>query len=242
MPTNDHAGSSVDVNVSQDGEDVNPKNAEVTDAQNEKGLDRKQEVVFSLSNNTKYMDNAIAANAKNGYAAPAALTEAQKVRGKVADRLNKIKDNGLVALSEDIEGNTAFANSSYDVSEVNTTICPRSLASEAFVDAVSEYLGRPLSVEEQIYISQDLQGRSLTPECTYCYVATDRKAYRAFLGDYIKQRDAVVDAYKSGTWDTKTYTAEQINNMTGEQKSNSLYVKFLDGRKPTKQMRSMPQK
>ena len=211
--------------VAQSASAVNPQNAEITDAQNEKGLDREQEATFSLSRNSEYMDNAIAFNNKGGHAAPIALADAQEVRGRVADRMNEIKAKGLVALPEDIEGNTAFANSSYDVSEENTTICPRSLASEAFVDAVSEYLGRPLSVEEQIYISQDLQGRSLTPECTYCYVATDRKAYRAFLGEYISQRDNVIQKLKE-------------NPDADVSRKGDLYKEFLNGRKDTNPMYS----
>lgn len=210
----------------------------ITDAQNESGLDRKQEVDFSLSRDTEFSDNAIAKNNQAMLVDPDLMSQAKVVREQIAARMNQIKDKGLVGLPDDVEGSTFIANSSYDGTEENTTICPRSLASEAFVDAVSEYLGRPLTVEEQIYISQDLQGRSLTPECTYCYVATDRKAYRAFLGDYISQRDAVLEDYESGNWDVKTYTNEQIQKMTDEQKENSLYVKFLDGRKPTANMAS----
>ena len=213
-------GSSSAFSLTDEGGSVNPQNTEITDAQNEKGLDREQEATFSLSRNAEYMDNAIAFNNKGGHAAPIALADAQEVRGRVADRMNEIKAKGLVALPEDIEGNTAFANSSYDVSEENTTICPRSLASEAFVDAVSEYIGRPLSVEEQIYISQDLQGRSLTPECTYCYVATDRKAYRAFLGEYISQRDNVIQKLKE-------------NPDADVSRKGDLYKEFLNGRKDT---------
>lgn len=211
---------------------------QITEEQNEQGLDRKQEVDFSLARDTEFSDNAIAKNNQAMLVDPDLMSQAKVVREQIAARMNQIKDKGLVGLPDDVEGNTFIANSSYDGTEENTTICPRSLASEAFVDAVSEYLGRPLTVEEQIYISQDLQGRSLTPECTYCYVATDRKAYRAFLGDYISQRDAVLEDYESGNWDVKTYTNEQIQKMTDEQKENSLYVKFLDGRKPTANMAS----
>ena len=201
----------------------------VSEAQNEKGLNREQEVSFSLSNDTAYMDKAIAKNESNkGYAYHVdtrRMEEAKAVRERIAARMNEIKEKGLVGLPEDIEGNTYITNSSYDGTEENTTICPRSLASEAFVDAVSEYLGRPLSVEEQIYISQDLQGRSLTPECTYCYVATDRKAYRAFLGEYIKQRDAVLEKLKA-------------NPNADVSRSGKLYEEFRNGRKDTNPMYS----
>ena len=196
---------------------------EVTDTQNENGLDRKSEVKFSLSNDTAYMDKAISMNNSSLLVDSNVMAETKALRERIAARMNEIKDRGLVGLPEDIEGNTYIANSSYDGTEENTTICPRSLASEAFVDAVSEYLGRPLTVEEQIYISQDLQGRSLTPECTYCYVATDRKAYRAFLGEYINQRDSVLQKLESDP------NADVSRN--GE-----LYKQFLNGRKDTNPM------
>ena len=196
---------------------------EVTEEQNNQGLNRAEEVSYSLSKDTEYMDKAIAMNASSLRVDTKALEETKALRERIASRMNDIKDRGLVGLPEDIEGNTYIANSSYDGTEENTTICPRSLASEAFVDAVSEYLGRPLTVEEQIYISQDLQGRSLTPECTYCYVATDRKAYRAFLGEYVAQRDAVLEKVKG-------------NPNADVSRSGELYKEFLNGRKDTNPM------
>lgn len=195
----------------------------ITEEQNEQGLDRVSETQYSLSKDTEFSQNAIKKNQEKLLVDAEAMTAAKELRERIASRMTEIKDRGLVALPEDMEGNTYIANSSYDGTEENTTICPRSLASEAFVDAVSEYLGRPLTVEEQIYISQDLQGRSLTPECTYCYVATDRKAYRAFLGEYINQRDAVIEKIKA-------------NPNADVSKSGDLYREFLNGRKDTKPM------
>lgn len=217
----ENAAEGVDYKV-----DGNPDfNGDVTETQNEGGLDTKQEVDYSLSRNTEFMDKAISKNDFARHVTSDAMNEAKVVREKIAARMNEIKDRGLVGLPEDIEGNTYIANSSYDGTEENTTICPRSLAAEAFVDAVSEYLGRPLTVEEQIYISQDLQGRSLTPECTYCYVATDRKAYRAFLGEYINQRDAVIDKIRN-------------NPDANVSRNGELYQEFLNGRKDTNPMYS----
>ena len=200
----------------------------VSEAENQEGLNREQEVVYSISYDSTYMDNAIKRNEANKgkytyYVDSKRMEEAKVLREKVAARMNDIKDRGLVGLPEDMEGNTYIANSSYDGTEENTTICPRSLAAEAFVDAVSEYLGRPLTVKEQIYISQDLQGRSLTPECTYCYVATDRKAYRAFLGEYINQRDSVLQKLSD-------------NPNSDVSRSGELYKEFLNGRKDTNPM------
>lgn len=216
------------VNTQNSYADSNPDNRNaagevVTDEMNENGLDRKSEATFSLSRDSEYMDNAISMNDSMRLVDSDVMEEAKGIRDRIATRMNAIKDKGLVGLPEDIEGNTFFANSSYDGSEENTTVCPRSLASEAFVDAVSEYLGRPLTVEEQIYISQDLQGRSLTPECIYCYVATDRKAYRAFLGEYISQRDSVLQKLSD-------------NPNADVSRNGDLYKEFLGGRKDTNQM------
>lgn len=214
--------------VAQDSRNVNEKFSlaeEVTEEQNQRGLEAKSEVQYSLSHDTDYMDKAISLNNSTHHVTSDNMLSVKAMRERIAARMIDIKDRGLVGLPEDIEGNTYIANSSYDGTEENTTICPRSLASEAFTDAVSEYLGRPLTVEEQIYISQDLQGRSLTPECTYCYVATDRKAYRAFLGEYINQRDAVIQKVKE-------------NPSADTSRNGELYKEFLNGRKDTKPMYS----
>ena len=180
------------------------------------------DIRYSLTDDTKLADKAIAKNDVLGFLDSETVTLAKAMRERVAQQLRSMKENG-VAIPDDIKGNTAISNSSYDITEENTTICPRSLAAESFVDAVSEYLGRPLTVEEQIYISQDLQGRSLAPECTYCYVATDRKAYRQFLGEYIKQRDAVLEKIEG-------------NPNADITRGGELYKDFLNGRKDTDPM------
>lgn len=197
---------------------ASPDEADAIDAP----LDAGQEVLFSLRRDSEFSDNAIRRNQQTGNVPDGTMQKAKGMRERVAARMRQLQYDKRVALPEDIEGNTYIANSSYDGTKENTTVCPRSLASEAFVDAVSEYMGRPLTVDEQIYIYQDLQGRTLTPECLYCYVATDRKAYRALLGNYVQQRDAVIQAYKDGDTDTS--------------RSGSLYQTFLDGRKDTQNM------
>ena len=210
--------------------------------QSSKSESMDTEVQHSLSHDSEYMDYAIAKNDDLGIVESEVLETAKAVRERIAQRMNEIKDKGLVGLPEDIAGNTYIANSSYDGTEENTTICPRSLASEAFVDAVSEYLGRPLTVEEQIYISQDLQGRTLTPECIYCYVATDRKAYRAFLGEYINQRDAVLDKIKDDPDIDVSKLLIDHNKLKKDRNADmaspigKIYKDFLGGRKPTDQM------
>lgn len=182
----------------------------------------QQEILASTRYNSEFMQKAEEENKKSNKVPTSVLQQAKKDRYAVAMKMRELQADKSIGLPEDILGNTYIANSSYDGTEENTTICPRSLASEAFMDAVSEYLGRPLTVAEQVYISQDLQGRSTTPECLYCYVATDRKAYREFLGSYIEQRDAVLKKISSKNSDTS--------------RSGKIYQEFLDGRKDTKNM------
>ena len=236
---------SFDAKIAQEGENVkfsvSDSDGNITEEQNEQGLTTENEVQYSLSRNTELSDKAIAKNNSSMMVDQNAMNEAKALRERIAERMNAIRDRGLVGLPEDIEGNTYIANSSYDGTEENTTICPRSLASEAFVDAVAEYLGRPLTVEEQIYISQDLQGRSLTPECTYCYVATDRKAYRAFLGDYIAQRDAVLQKVQENPdIDISKLRGDHLKLKNDPKAAVSpigeVYKEFLNGRKVTEPM------
>ena len=214
--------------IEQRGEDVNARFSIAETkiyTENEAETETEAgEIRYSLQRNGELMSNAERKNAETKKVKAANIAKAKNAREKVEKRMTAMKADQRIALPEDIEGNTYFRNSSYDGSEENTTICPRSLAAEAFVDAVSDYVGRPLTVPEQIYISQDLQGRTLTPECLYCYVATDRKAYRAYLGEYIAQRNKVIEDYRAGDTDTS--------------RNGSLYQNFLDGRKDTKQMRN----
>lgn len=223
----------------------------VSEEQNQKGLTNEQEVEYSISYDTKYADSAIALNKKTGNVSDEVMQAQKLMRERVAERLRKMVEKG-VALPKDKEGNTFFSNSSYGGSEENTTICPRSLAPEAFMDAVSEMVGRPLTVEEQIYIGQDLMGRmgsseelrgqSFLAQCVYCYVAADRMAQREYLGEYIKQRDSFLqkvtddidvsqlrkDHRALAAWFKDKKQAKPELSQIGE-----LYREFLDGRKPT---------
>ena len=204
----------------------------VRDGKMESATDFESELRQSTRFDADYMAKAME---MNKIVDADIMQKAMEDRATIRGILERLQKNPNIGMPEDVLGNTYIANSSYDGTEENTTICPRSLAQEAFMDAVSEYLGRPLTVAEQVYISQDLQGRTATPECLYCYVATDRKAYREFLGKYIQQRDAVLKKIGTGM-DEKSYTAAQIEKLTPEQKKNSLYLEFLGDRKATKNM------
>lgn len=179
----------------------------------DQAVSKDAEVEHSLTRNAELMDEAIA---KNNELFGIDLDTAQKQRQIIYDYMTK--HAAELKLPPDVEGDTAFKNSSYDFSEENTSVCIRSMAADALCDAVAEDLGRPLTVQDTLYISQDLMNYTDAPECVYCYVATDRRAYREFLGSYHKQMTSAIEALKSGKDSKEVYTA------------------FLDGRKDTKNM------
>ena len=178
-----------------------------------------QETEFSLRENEKFMQNAIKANEAKQLVPYRVMTAAQNARSAIAEIMRDPKLQDALNLPADLMGKTYFPDGAYNGTEENTLVCPRSMGAEELLDAVSEMIGRPLTVDECIEVSQFIAGSEFKPECEYCYVATDRKAYRAFLNSYIEQRDSVIEKYKGG-----------MNKA-------ALYEEFLDGRKDTKNMR-----
>ena len=184
---------------------------------NSEPVSGEDEVRYSIEFNEKMMDAARRAN--NGAVTKRIMDKAESDRAAVKRLFTDPKTSDSLGLPPDIIGKTYIPNSSYSGTEENTTVCPRSLAADALMDAVAESIGRPLTVEDTLAISQEYWKYTDTPECLYCYVAMDRKAYREFLGSYLKQRDDVLADISSG--------------MDKE----AAYSKFLDGRKPTANMR-----
>ena len=187
---------------------------------------------YSLSKNpeiakgqSEYLEN------HKMYITKEELAEAQKITNAMVDVMMKYSS----ILPEDKIGKVLTKNGSYDRSVENTTICVRTLAYNEFVDKVQEEIGRPLTQMESFLVSQKLYDIATEPQCLYCYVSLDRKAFNDMLLRYMQERDTVIDKYKSGKWeDLNTYTEEQIKKMTDEQKAGSLYCDFLRGRKSTK--------
>lgn len=179
-----------------------------------------QEAAFSLRDNEKFQENAEKKNEGLGLVPVNVLRSAAEARSQIAEIMRDPKLRDALNLPDDFSGKTYFADGAYNGTEENTTVCPRSMGAEELLDAVSELLGRPLTVDECINISQFMAGTELRPECEYCYVATDRKAYREFLGKYIEQRDEVVRRMEGGMSDADNYK------------------EFLGERKDTKDMRS----
>ena len=128
-----------------------------------------------------------------------------------------LEEEGI--LPPDIPGKTIFKNGSYGKTGENTTLCVRTLTYEDFKDRVAEEVGRPLTVSESLLVSQKIYDIATEPQCIYCYVAADRKAYDEYLGEYWKAMDKYIKALREG----------------GD--SQSLYTEYLAGRKDTTQQK-----
>ena len=149
--------------------------------------------------------------------------------------LDRRNNKGLRFLPEEILGDTRFDNGSYGKTIENTTICFRTLAYIDFTNDIKEKIGRPLTVEESFLASQMLYDIAKEPQCLYCYVSLDRKAYDAFLLEYIKQRDAVITEYDALGEKEKEAYRKRKDKSNG--KKDPLFKKFLGKRKATNNMR-----
>lgn len=184
----------------------------------DQAVDGTTEIKNSIRNNDAFMQAAENMNRKSGLVSDAVMAKARQMRQRIYDIFTDPGNTEKLALPPDIEGETFIPDSSYGGSEENTTVCIRSMAAQALMDIIAQDLGKPLTVQDTLMISQEIAGRVDRPECYYCYVATDRRAYREFLGDYIRQRDEVIAEYKNGA------------------NARELYKEFLGKRKPTENM------
>ena len=144
----------------------------------------------------EYNDEQLRKEGRVQYVDPLLLNKAAGARARIAIEMEKRKE--ALALPEDIEGKTNIGNSSYGITEENTTMCPRSLALTEFANAVSEILGRPMTVKEQLILADEASAHYRNNECIYCYVAMDRKAKEEFVGTYLKERNKVIKEVKAG--------------------------------------------
>lgn len=169
----------------------------------------------------------------------AELEQANGVVDEMVDHmtpyLDRTNTKGLRFLPEEILGDTRFDNGSYGKTIENTTICFRTLAYIDFTNDIKEKIGRPLTVEESFLASQMLYDIAKEPQCLYCYVSLDRKAYDAFLLEYIKQRDAVITEYDALGEKAKEAYRKRKDKSNG--KKDPLFKKFLGKRKATNNMR-----
>ena len=152
--------------------------------------------------------------------------ELEKAIADTAHMVNEMKPYANI-LPQDKVGKTLVKNGSYDVSVENTTVCIRTLAYNSFVDMVSEKVGRPLTQMESFLVSQKLYDIAKEPQCLYCYVSLDRKAFNEMVIRYTEQRDAALAAYEAAG---KPQLPSSFNAEW------TLFKEFLAGRKPTKNM------
>lgn len=132
-----------------------------------------------------------------------------------------------------VHGQTIMENGSYGKTMENTTICLRTLSYNDFVDNVKKKLGRPLTQTESFLASQMVYEIAKDPQCLYCYVSLDRKAYDDFLLRYIDERDNVLGKFDSLPEGKKKFGRKKPNEALPE-----LYQEFLNGRKDTEPMRN----
>lgn len=173
----------------------------------------------SINLNPKLMQNAM--NKNDGRVDQKVMKDAKAMREHVADFLSKYTH----LLPEDVAGNIVVSNGSYAKSVENSLICVRSLVSGNFMDIVSDKVGRPLTIDEQIVASQilaEITGEQT--ECTYCYVKNDRAKYREFFNEYYRQYSDVFDKVQANP------DAYKANTMHG-------YNEFLNGRADTQPMK-----
>lgn len=176
---------------------------------------------FSLAKASEIAENQTAFNEKMKFVVDEnVLKKGIESTARMVKLLSEHKD----ILPEDRIGKVLKSNSSYDKSVENTTICVRTLAYNEFIDMVSEEVGRPLTQAESFLVSQKLYEIAVDPQCLYCYVSLDRKAYNEFLIRYINERDEVMDAYKKSD--------------KSKQAVEELYEKYRNKRKDTGNMRT----
>lgn len=164
--------------------------------QNNQPVSVEETAKASREYDSDYMAAAQKLNEASKHVPTSLMNDVAKVRETIKAKLADIEE--VANLPEDREGNTYFPNSSYSGSEENTTVCPRSVSVDALADAVGDALGRPLTVEESVYVAQQAFHFTDVPQCLYCYVAMDRMAKRQLLGEYINKRTQVLTDLQNG--------------------------------------------
>ncbi len=187
---------------------------------NDQAINGIDEIKNSIRFDEKYMDAAEKRNKQTGFVSASVMRDAATARATVRDFFRDPENKEMLKLPADVTANTFYSDSSYGGSEENTTVCIRSMAAQQLMDEVSKNLGRPLTVQDTLLISQEIAALTDRPECFYCYVATDRRAYREYLGNYLTQRDEVIKKYRNGV------------------DREALYTDFLNKRDDTPNMRA----
>ena len=158
--------------------------------ENDQPIDGEDEIKWSLARNEELQEKAEELNKRTGNVDADVMAQAKDARSEI--KAFMVENGEIMHLPADIEGNTFFKDAAYGGSEESTSVCIRSMAVQALMDAVAKDLGRPLTVEDTLVISQDVAGYTDKPECYYCYVAQDRRAIRDYLSQYMSKREDVL--------------------------------------------------
>ncbi len=170
------------------------------------------------------------------------FAQAQKDMDDIAEWMNPYYDAtamGNRLLPEEQYGrkgaaSTIFANGSYGKTMENTLKCIRTLAYNQFTDDVKKQLGRPLTQKESFLASQMVYDIATDPQCLYCYVSLDRKAYDDFLLKYVQQKEDILDKFRGLSQEEKSAAAKGAPHTALKE----LYAEFLAKRKDTKNMQA----
>lgn len=143
---------------------------------------------------------SIAYNERHGKVNAAVLKVGVEVMMEMAETMKPyLEEEGILPPDTNRNnGKTLFKNGSYGRTAENTTKCIRTLTYDDFKDRVAEEIGRPLTVAESLLVSQKIYDIATDPQCIYCYVAADRKAYDEYLGEYHAAMDKYIKALKDG--------------------------------------------
>lgn len=178
-----------------------------------------RDVAFSVAADKDLMDAATKANNASGKVPLQVMMQALDDRRRIYRIFSDPKQSEDLGLPPDEMGKTSIGNASYGMTMENSTICTRTLGYEELADLVAEWLDRPLTAEEALYVAQQAMNYTDKPQCLYCYVAMDRMGKREFFSTYVDQRDAV------------------LKNIDSGMSVKDAYARFLAGRKDTRQMK-----
>lgn len=189
-----------------------------------------EQSLYSRKMDTKMMDAAYKANEKyGGLVDEALLDQAKKDRAEMKALLDAA-ENGesgrKILLPEDIAGKGYVTDSSYGISFEPTTVCYRTLVFDRLSEMIAKQIGRPLTIEESLAVSQNMGILTDELQCLYCYVAADRIAYANAINEFIDARDALMQDVRDG----KIQSAEEYENR---------YVALKDGREASGQTAKM---
>lgn len=155
-----------------------------------------EEIRYSIGMKDKLMANAETRNRSTKAVEEDILLAAKDAINFVVDKYGDIlmQDNMAEPRKSPMQSNTSYAGTME-----STTLCPRSLVTEAIVELVAKKIGRPLKNEESIVVAQELmQYTGDKAECLYCYQANAKRGYEDAISNFLSMRKDVIDRHRDG--------------------------------------------